>query len=145
MDSGLPDMENAVCGHWEGRIQGSIIGPLLYAIFTNELTEAVKVPSCVHPSHTDTSRLFGQQCEECGILSVFADNSTYTIGHRRRQDNYSSIMRALDELVCIIQDNQLSINEAKTGLSECMLKQKRCKTPGAPTALLSRVRMVRKW
>ena len=57
--------------------QGSVIGPLMFALFTNELSETVKEPMCQDESHGDKSRLFGSQCSHCGILTMYADDSTF--------------------------------------------------------------------
>ena len=116
--------------------QGSVIGPILFAIFTNELTEAVKVPSCQNESHLEKTTLFGQQCEDCGILTIYADDSTYVTRDKNRNMNEMNMRRSLDELSGFILDNQLAINLPKTGISECMIKQKRAKNPGNPPSLI---------
>ena len=71
--------------------QGSMIGPLLYALLTNDITEAVKDRGCSLPAHQDNSRLFGSQCDKCGTLSVYTDDMTYSIQIKKR-----------DTLVCIL-------------------------------------------
>ena len=44
--------------------QGSVIGPILYAIMTNDMTETVKDRNCNMIEHQDTTNLFGKQCED---------------------------------------------------------------------------------
>ena len=112
--------------------QGSFIGPLLYAIYTNKLTNVVKSPVCRDSSHLDRSSLFGRQCSNCGILTIYADNTTYTVTSKSRQSNTMNMRRCLDEINLLLQDNFLVINQPKTSITECMLGQKRGKTP-APT------------
>ena len=50
--------------------QGSVLGPLLYMFYTNDLTEAVRDKDCQDPVHEETGRLFGKDCETCGVLVV---------------------------------------------------------------------------
>ena len=77
--------------------QGSVIGPLLYAIYTNELTDVIKSPNCQGVAHRDSMTLFGQQCNVCGILTVYADDLTYTIANKLRVDNQNKITQNLEE------------------------------------------------
>ena len=116
--------------------QGSVIGPLMFALFTNELSEATKEPNCQDESHEDVSRLFGSQCSTCGILTTYADDSTFTVTSNSRQSNCVKLRRNLDEINCFLTDNKLSINVKKTALTECMIQQKKGKTPGVPPSLL---------
>ena len=115
--------------------QGSVIGPLLFAIYTNDMSLAIRRPGCTGLAHEGTATLFGSQCSDCGILSTFADDSTYTTTSRSRQENQISLRRSLDELECYLNDNMLVINLSKTSLTECMIPQKKGRTPGPPPSL----------
>ena len=115
--------------------QGSVIGPLMFALFTNELSETVKEPTCQDDSHGDRSRLFGSQCSRCGILTTYADDSTFTVTSKDRQTNWIKLRRNLDEIECFLTDNRLCINVKKMALTECMIQQKKGKTPGIPPYL----------
>ena len=97
--------------------QGSVIGPLLYVIFTNDMSESVKRLGCLNSAHLDHSALFSKQCSDCGIISTYADDSTYTISHRKREDNQISLERSLDEISLYLNDNKLVINPPKTSLT----------------------------
>ena len=116
--------------------QGSVAGPLFYAIFTNEMSEIVKNRACQDPVHLDRSTLFGSQCQKCGIMSLYADDSTFLVGSRNRNQNQTTLSRNLDEIKCFLYDNQLLINVEKTSLTEFMIYQKKAKTPGPPPSLI---------
>ena len=115
--------------------QGSVLGPLLYAIFTNETSEVVKNPSCNNPVHQSTVSLFGKQCTDCGIVTSYADDTTYSVTSRQRQHNQTRLITTLDELQLFFDDNRLAINVSKTAILECMLKQKRARLGGHPPTL----------
>ena len=115
--------------------QGSVAGPLMYAIYTNELTETVKKPSCREPEHQDRKTLFGPQCRTCGIISLYADDCTYIVGSKTREQNKIRLLRNLDEIQLYLHDNQLAINCGKTSLTELMIKQKRGRIVGTPPNL----------
>ena len=118
--------------------QGSVIGPLLFTVFTNDMTEVVKNPGCTNQSHSDRMTLFGIQCRIRGTLTQYADDSTYMVGDRNRSSNQRSIRRCLDELEKYLNDNCLVLNPTKTSLTESMIAQKRSKTTGQPPSLTVR-------
>ena len=58
--------------------QGSILGPIYYTIFTNELPQVVHEADC--PLHLDPEAgIFTLSCQECGGICCYADDSTYTV------------------------------------------------------------------
>ena len=118
--------------------QGSVIGPLFYAIYTNELSEAIKSPLCQDIVHNDRSSLFGRQCETCGVLTVYADDLTLTVANKLRQENKLRITDSLENISNFLNDNFLAINLPKTTLTEVMISQKRVRTPGLPPSIVVR-------
>ena len=116
--------------------QGSVIGPLLYAVFTNETTEVVKNKDCREASHLDRRNLFSNQCSTCGILSTYADDTTYTVSGNQREENQEKITQTLEKLRKHLNDNKLAINMGKTKTTECMVKQMRGRTRGEPPSLM---------
>ena len=119
--------------------QGSVLGPLLYLVYLNEIGETVKDDICPNQAHQDNSRLFGQECSDCGQLPVYADDSLYVVSSKSRFRNQLMLE---DKFVCIkkfLNANGLQINDGKTTVSEFMSCQKRAKSRGIPPELTVQV------
>ena len=104
--------------------QGSILGPLFYTIFTNELPQVIHEDDCPMRNVQETS-LFSIQCQECGGLCCYADDSTYTVSGQDTEE----LSQKLSEKYAIMADfltaNKLKVNDDKTHILLMATRQKR--------------------
>ena len=105
------------------------------------MTEAVRDRHCPNPAHDDNTRLFGQNCNDCGTLITYADDATYFVANRTRAHNQVKMNLNLARLESYLNDNELSINIGKTSILECMTKQKRGRLQGEPTHLMVQTKL----
>ena len=97
--------------------QGSIIGPLMYTIFTNDLPECVHCHPPTHPQvHHDVQQPYNVDCQKCGRICCFADDSSYSFSNA----SAPHISETLSNKYSIISDymasHELKLNSEKTHL-----------------------------
>ena len=126
---------SAIFSNKFGVPQGSCLGPLLYLIYVNEFSEAAKEDNCQNEAHNDPEVLFGRECNDCGKLTIFADDANYCNVSSSRVTNQQRIVSSFERIIEFLNSNGLEVNQAKTSMTEYMTRQKRVRLPGLPPEL----------
>ena len=115
---------SSLLGLEAGVPQGSILGPIYYTIFTNELPQVVHEADC--PLHHDSEAgIFTINCQECGGLCCYADDSTYTVRGKDPVDLSEKLSKKYKVVADYLTDNKLKVNDDKTHLLVLTTRQKR--------------------
>ena len=108
--------------------QGSILGPLCYVIFTNELPEVIHSGE----THHNQDHQYHMHCSTCGGICCFADDSTLSID--ALTEKLSSSYKQVSEYMT---SSELKLNDDKTHLLLMTTAQKRKKLFQEPQIIAS--------
>ena len=111
--------------------QGSVLGLLLFTIYTNELPEVIVDRECQENVHKEMDRLFQQNCRKCGSIPAFADDASVVMETKTRVWSQELVNKVTTELKSFLNSQDLSVNMSKTNLFESMVKQKRTRLKGS--------------
>ena len=122
--------------------QGSILGPLFYIIFTNDLPETVhEHPPLLHedPPHEGAlayqGHSYNMMCSDCGGICCYADDSSYSYSSHSAQKISETISSKFRKISDYMACNELKLNGAKTHVLCLMSDESRRAKPNFQISL----------
>ena len=101
--------------------QGSILGPLCYVIFTNDLPELIHSENV----HQGQDHQYNMHCSTCGGICCFADDSTLSMGGKSPEDLTAKLSSSYKLVSDYMTSSELKLNNDKTHLLLMTTSQKR--------------------
>lgn len=107
--------------------QGSVLGPVLFTIFTNELPSVVQhhCPSCRLEPDRGRCGPFSNGCDRCGSTTTYADDVTHIFGERDMRTGREKMKNAVALFTNFLTANSLKLNDEKTHTLQIMTRQRR--------------------
>ena len=101
--------------------QGSILGPLFYTLFTNELPEVIHdlplhVPDDGEEQGDQVWPAYHVEDEENGAICCYADDTTFSMSHSDPATLSAMLSEKYKLIAQFMVDNRLKLNDVKTHL-----------------------------
>ena len=94
--------------------QGSILGPLLYTVFTNELPEVIHDEHLI--DHHTGNPIFHNDKDNLGCICCYTDDTTLTCTDSTSGGLTRKLSTCYDKIANFLRDNRLKLNDEKTNL-----------------------------